>query len=223
MLNQFQEPENNLRYDSQMQQRVVERAARLQQEDHDHQTVDQLLDAASEIGLQPHYVQQAIAQIKAEQRVMATIPLQVTRPVSHSRTEFRRFVAAMSMPFAVGALAFTLKDFTGLAVLNTLILPAPLACLSGFLTGRKRVGFVTAALLVLCLAPTAYHLGIHDFYRSLPDQVNEINFAGRAKNIGQEAAFFYMAFGILPAGLLGAFGAWTRKRYLPHSLPEINP
>jgi hypothetical protein len=221
MLQQVQEPEVGLRYDAQMQRRVVELAARLQQEDQDRQTVHQIVDAAREIGLEPEYVQRAIAQIQAEKAVTPTIVRAETPPVTLAyRAEYRRFVTAMVAPMGLGALAFALKDVIGLAVLFSVILPIPLSCLLGFLTGRKRVGFVTGMLLIIALMPTIYHLGIHNFYRAMPRDIYQPWFQGSAHTVGQQAAFLYTFLGLPMAGLLGLFGAWTRQRYLPHPAEE---
>ena len=214
MLNQFQEPESELRQDGGMQKFVVERAARLQQEDQDRQTIHQIVDAALEVGLEPHFVERAIAEFHAHRGMTAVVGTKAKRSMSHHQAEYRRFVTAMTAPMGLGALAFAFKDATSIAVLLSLVLPAPLACLSGFLTGRKRVGAVTAALFILALAPTAYHLGIHEYYRENANRIYEAAFEQYARQEGSTNALNYLFFGTPLAMLLGAFGGWTRQRYL---------
>lgn len=217
----LQELPADSRFDPQMQQRVVELASRLQHQDNERMSAHQIINAAEEVGLEPEYVRQAMSQIRLEEAASAaqrrTVPLHVQASASTNRSEFRRFLAAMSAPFVLGAFAFLFKDFTTLAILLGLILPAPMACLSGFLTGCKRVGFVTATLLPLALAPTIYHLGLHIWLTSGegPNFAYDPHNVVRAHENGAMMSFCYLFFGMPTAGFLGAFGAWARRKYFP--------
>lgn len=224
MMQQFHEPETNQGCDRDFQRRVVGRAARLQQADHDAgMTIRHMTEAAAEVGIQPEYIERAmsleraLSEAHAEQSSprLGVASRSAARTRTANRADFRRFVTAMSMPIAVGGLGYALKNWTGGAVLLSLILPAPLACLSGFLCGRKRVAFVTAALLALALAPTAYHLGIHAYYTVNPSEIYSEWITANARNAGMSIAFTYVALGLPLTGMLGAFGAWARQRYFP--------
>lgn len=215
---QLQEMPALTRLDAQMQQRVVEVASRLQEEDRQGVTEHHLADAAEEVGLEREYVRRALAQVRAETGVppiQQTAAAVVWRTSSRETTEYRRVVTAMAAPFAVGTVAFLLKDFTTLAILLGLILPAPFACLSGFLAGRKRVGFVAAVLLIIALAPTLYHLGIHSWLTGHPEPESGFDGLRSARYNGQGFAATYLVLGMPFAGLLGTFGAWARRKYFP--------
>src|SRR5579871_2051529 len=121
MLHQEQQTDTPLRYDAEMQRRIVEVAARLQQEDHEKSSAHQITTAAAEIGLEPHYVQQAIAQIQnGQKKTEQKTPVLLQTPHLRSKpppSEHQRFLIAMSAPMWLGALAFGLKDFTTPSVL----------------------------------------------------------------------------------------------------------
>ncbi len=229
MITQLQEPETTSRYDPQMQARVVELAVKLQQKEHDHVTGDQIMQAAGEMGIEPYYVQQAMAMVEAERanalnKTQANVQRRKTTTTHDlfSHSDLRRFTTVMTAPIAIGALAYMLKNWTGGAIFLSMILPLPLACLSGFYTGRKRIGFVAAAMLIFALAPTIYHLGIHQAYQENASRLYEDWFLSSARGEGVSYAGIYTMLGVPLAGMLGVFGGWARRRYLPEP-PKVAP
>lgn len=193
------EPENQntseRRYDARTQQKVIALASRLQDERRETLTAQEMEDLGQEVGLEPHFIRQALAQLPTKKRAETQASL-VPKPPAGSRTEFRSVLIAFLLPLIWGILARIGSPNPVLAQFYTLISPPALACLQGFLTGKKRVGLAAALALIASLLPTT---AVAD-YGSMA--------------INSPALFFL--FFIAPlAALLGVAGAWTRQRYFP--------
>ncbi len=266
MLNS-QEPEQvalgqERRYDTDTLQKVTALASRLQHEHQDRLTAGEAEQLGMEIGLQPQFMQQAMAQVDSEQAMTqeATLKSEVEarerasqeqeqRSQSHqvhrrhlseqevmtrrqrrtmlssTRSEFYGVLTTLGLPMLLGFLAYCLKSHTGpnelglttqiprLGVIQlfTLIAPWPIALLQGYLGGRRRIGFIAAATLILALAPTVPFLGA-----TSPEQYQLILI--EILNHFPEM-FLYVLVCLPVAGLLGVLGAWARQQVaLPTTL-----
>lgn len=141
-----EEPRNiaERRYSRETLQKVVELAARLQEEGQEELSVGEIEAIAAEVGLEPVFVRQALAQITAEQ------------PVVQKQTPQRAFwlmVNTLAFPLVWGTLAFLFRSIPSLSAFFTLVAPFPLAMLLGFFSGHKKVSFWAAALLLWVLIP----------------------------------------------------------------------
>ncbi len=139
--------------------------------------------------------------------------------------EFYSACAALAIPFAFGFLAWHFKSThwmgglltdgyshpmmvtrPGMLAGFTMIAPAPLALMLGFLAGKKRVAFAASAAMMLALAPTFPFLvetgqTYFSILRNLFDYTGEM--------------FGYVFFGLPVVGLMAITGAWARKTYFP--------
>lgn len=136
------------RLDVQMQQKVVALASRLQMEHQDTLTASQIEAAAAEVGLEPVFVRRAITQLTT---VRSQASLERAK-----RKEFWSMACALAFPLAWGLITYQLRSYPDAAVSTfmTLIAPAPLAGLLGFLSGRKASGLLAGITLALALAPS---------------------------------------------------------------------
>lgn len=270
MLNS-QEPEQvalgqERRYDTDTLQKVTALASRLQHEHQDRLTAGEAEQLGMEIGLQPQFMQQAMAQVDSEQVAQQAIAQQAvlkskaqaemevgertrqeqeqrfqSHPVqrrhlreqermtrrqgratlSTTRSEFYGVATTLGLPMLLGFLAYFLKSHSGPDELGlmtqiprqgvmqffTLVAPMPVALLQGFLAGRRRVGFIAAATLILALAPTVPFL-----MATSPAEYQSIllNSGGHFPEM-----FLYCLIFLPIAGLLGMLGAWVRQQYAP--------
>jgi hypothetical protein len=157
-------------------------------------------------------VQEQAVMTRTEQRL----------ETSATKAEFYSVCAALTAPMLFGLMAYYFKSgsafqpFLGQSViapragamqLFTMISPWPLALMLGFAAGKKRVGFVAAATLILALAPTVPFLAAaspeqyQEILRTLTDHVGEM--------------FLYAMLALPVACTLGVAGAWIRQQYFP--------
>ncbi len=140
--------------------------------------------------------------------------------------EFYSACAAMAIPFVFGFLAWHFKSTQwmgglvtdgyshpitvarpGMLAGFTLITPAPLALMMGFLAGKRRVAFAASMALLLTLAPSFPFLAetSQSYYYTLT------HLAGS----GFVDMFAYVMLGLPIVGLMAVAGAWARKTYFP--------
>ncbi len=208
-----EQPESERRYDPETIRKVTALAARLQREHQDTLTAGEMESIGLEVGLQPAFIHQAIsnleAQHQAEQMTETEMSEQgLTAEVSaeHSvrSAEFVAALCALSLPLFWGPMAYMWHTSPGIMTLFTLLTPAPLASLMGFLTGRKKLATMSAALLMLSLSPTFPFL----YYRHLySEQIDGGMMTG--------AIFLYNMFGIPAATYFASMGATLRQTYFP--------
>ncbi len=214
MTYQEQQPEPERRFDPETIRKVTALAARLQREHQDTLTADEMEAIGLEVGLQPAFIHQAIAHLEAqhqaereselENQTEQTQELQETTEHPTRSGEFVAALCALALPLAWGPMAYMWHSSPGFMTLFTLLTPAPLTALMGFLTGRKKLATLSAALLLLSLSPTFPYL----YYRHLyPDQIDGGMMMG--------AIFLYNLFGIPAATYFGSLGASLRQAYFP--------
>ena len=210
-----EQPESERRYDPETIRKVTALAARLQREHQDTLTAGEMESIGLEVGLQPAFIHQAISSVEAQHQVeqeseteqgelMTTAEL--TSDHSVRSGEFVAALCALSLPLFWGPMAYMWHSSPGFMTLFTLLTPAPLASLMGFLTGKKKLSTLSAALLMLSLSPTFPFL----YYRHLyADQIDGGMMTG--------AIFLYNLFGIPAATYFASMGASLRQTYFPLS------
>lgn len=208
-----QQPESERRYDPETIRKVTALAARLQREHQDTLTAGEMESIGLEVGLQPAFIHQAISSLEAQHQAeqeteneqneqMTTVEVSAEHSV-HSG-EFVAALCALSLPLFWGPMAYMWHSSAGIMTLFTLLTPAPLAALMGFLTGKKRLSTLSAALMMLSLSPTFPFL----YYRHLyPEQIDGGMMTG--------AIFLYNVFGIPAATYFASMGASLRQTYFP--------
>jgi hypothetical protein len=145
--------------------------------------------------LEPAFIRQALA------RVTGSSPAAVRE--RSRQAEFRGFAAALAVPLLWGSLAYACAFSLGLMRFFTLVAPAPLALLIGWMSGRKGAGFAAGSALILTLAPTL---------ALLVDRLKVQD--------GEGVVILYILIGSLVAGWLGRQGARLRDYYFPLASPE---
>ena len=247
---QESEQKQERRYDPDTLRKVTALATQLQHDHHERLTASQMESIGLEVGLEPEFIQQAIAQLEEEharmeaerqrqaeekqqsenlaaqhrkvqeQAVMTRAEQRLE--TSATKTEFYSVCAALAVPMLFGLMAYYFKSGLvpqpllgqsviapriGAMQLFTMIAPWPLALMQGFAAGKKRVGFIAAATLILALAPTVPFLAAAspeqywEILRTLMDHVGEM--------------FLYVMLALPVAGALGIAGAWIRQQYFP--------
>ena len=233
MMHHAHEDESERRYDPETLRKVTALAARLQSERQEYLTAREMEAIGAEVGLEPEFVRQALAQhteqmVQAEKQAqeereqearlthsmqttqqMQTQQVQQTGEVRSSKVEFLASVMALTLPVFWGTMAYMFKFSPGLMTLFTLISPAPLTALLGFLSGRKSVGITTAMMMVLALAPTFPYLFFSNLTR---DQIDPGMYYG--------AMFAYALFATPMIASLGALGATLRERFFPQGIEQ---
>lgn len=151
------------RYDAETQQKIIALASRLQQERDQTLTAEQIAAAGSEVGLEPAFVQEAVARletVQAEERsrtvaytaAYTATPTtvrrrqrsdRVVRPAKHIRS---RLIAAGWAVFLGFFLSQALSEPTAALVVPALI---ALTAWQGGVLGGKRNGFWTGAFLTV--------------------------------------------------------------------------
>jgi class 3 adenylate cyclase len=192
-------------------------------------TVGDIEAIGAEVGLAPEFIRQALAQhtanqteaarqMEAEKQAKALTPATVV-PVSQTlkteeedekQGEYWATVTAFTLPIFLGTFAYAFKFHPGILTLFTLITPAPLSALMGFLTGNRRIGFAAAVSLVLALAPSFLYL----YYPNNMD-VDSMQMADKFGTM-----FTYALFGIPLAGWMGTLGASLRDHFSPATPPR---
>ncbi|HLK61625.1 MAG TPA: hypothetical protein VKU00_34070 [Chthonomonadaceae bacterium] len=231
MMHHSHEEESERRYDPETLRKVTALAARLQSERQEYLTASEMEAIGAEVGLEPEFIRQALAQHteqaalaekqaqeEREQETQLAQSLQTTQQIQtqsvqqvnevrSSKVEFLAAVMALTLPVFWGALAYMSKFSPGLMTLFTLISPAPLTALMGFLSGRKSVGITSALMMVLALAPTFPYLFFSNLMR---DQIDPGMYFG--------AMFAYALFATPMIASLGALGATLRERFFPQGI-----
>jgi class 3 adenylate cyclase len=197
-------PPQETRYDVDTLQEVTVLAARLQSQQEQQQeqvTARQMEMIGAEVGVDPAFIQQALAQVNAERTAPA--PGRAT-PQPSWTPEKLSVAGALSVPFLWSAVALISRESLTWPLFFWFFAPAPLAALAGYFAGQRKWGFLTGVGLILGLAMAAT--------LSFPAQ-------------GSDAMIFplvYSAIGAPIAGLMGLFGASIRERR-PASPPSDGP
>ncbi len=207
-----EQPESERRFDPETIRKVTALAARLQREHQDTLTTDEMEAIGLEVGLQPAFIQKAISHLEAQHQAERESELQSEQEQNLQLSseqparsgEFIAALGALALPLAWGPLAYMWHSSPGFMTLFTLLTPAPLSALMGFLTGRKKLSTLAAALLILSISPTFPYL----YYQHLfPGQIDGGMMMG--------AIFLYNLFGIPAATYFGSLGAGLRTAYFP--------
>jgi class 3 adenylate cyclase len=125
----------------------VDLASRLQGEHQETLTAREIEAIAVEVGLDPAFIRQALAQLSVEQTQAA---LEKAR-----KRKFWSLVATFAFPFLWGTLAL-LGQSPHWKTFFTLVTPLPLAVLLGLFSGQKKIGFWSAVTLILVLSVTIF-------------------------------------------------------------------
>lgn len=213
-----EENEQQQRYDPQMAQKIVSVAARLQEDHEASLSAAELQEIGAEVGVDPEFVRQALAQAKSDQdhrlsaRVRPRKRLGLKQSnVLTSRGELRAWAVASLVPVMVGTSAFLLnmgKRSTLSELFGFLLLPLLVSWLPGFLTGRKRAGVVLGLWFATCMVLTM------DLIYGKPPGLELIS------RQEMEAWLEYAVPGIS----IGVIAAWLRARVSPPSWltnPEV--
>ena len=208
-----EQPESERRYDPETIRKVTALAARLQREHQDTLTAGEMESIGLEVGLQPAFIHQAISNLEAQHQAEQTIENETGEQMTNAEiisehpvrsSEFVAALCALSLPLFWGPMAYMWHTSPGVMTLFTLLTPAPLAALMGFLTGKKKLSTMSAALLMLSLSPTFPFL----YYRHLyTEQIDGGMMTG--------AIFLYNMFGIPAATYFASMGASLRQTYFP--------
>jgi class 3 adenylate cyclase len=192
-------------YDEGTLRKVAALAARLQSRQQETLTAREIEAIAAEAGLEPGFIQQALAQLAAEQP-----PARRKRAAA---TEFWSLVAAYGILLLWTTLAVLWSsDTRGWVsdVFNVLALygVVPLALLLGFLVGRSRAGFAISACLILAMTPACLNYSFHYLSRTHPSDPIGIGAA-------LVTAGLYAVLGAPLIGWVGLQGARAREHCLP--------
>jgi hypothetical protein len=195
--------ETEYRYDRTTLDRVMNLAERLQAEHQATLTAREIEDIGKEVGLDPVFIQRALAQVTARRRR--------TKPAASGgrrirKSEFWTTLAAFALPPLYAFLAAKAVHAPA-QILAALIAPLPIAGALGLLTGKKKIGFLAGMELAvaLCFLYLAY-MGKGHYYLRLPDVMH--------------AAGIFLLGGIPTLGGLGALGAWLREQLQPSAPQE---
>jgi class 3 adenylate cyclase len=135
------------RYDPAVLKKVVNLATRLQNRHEETLTESQIEAIGREIGLDPAFVRQALAQLEKKD----ASKLDAVR-----RSKLWSLVAAFGLPVVWGGIALMTGHSDAARVFTTLIASIPLAGLLGFLAGDQKLGSLAAIELVLALGPATW-------------------------------------------------------------------
>ncbi|MFN3650538.1 MAG: adenylate/guanylate cyclase domain-containing protein [Armatimonadota bacterium] len=187
MLRTTDSPGQETRYDAETVRKVTALAQQLQDRQQETLTARQIEEIGGEVGLAPGFIRQALARL----RQTPADELERQR-----RAEFKELLAAWLFTAFWGAAAWFLRFDTGwVNGFTTVVAPAPLALLLGFLTGKDRAGACAGLALMATLAPTFHH----EYLR----MSHEFNGLG------------YVVFGGPVAAILGWQGARLRSHFFP--------
>lgn len=172
MMHNAHEEESERRYDPDTLRKVTALAARLQSEHQEKLSVHDMERIGAEVGLEPTFIRKALEQHN-EHQANTTVSLngeetelpsntqvstrgqsQTTGELLTPKSEYYAAVTAFSLPLIWGSLAYMTKSAADLTAIMTLVTPAPLAALLGFLSGRRGMGAAAAMTLVVALAPS---------------------------------------------------------------------
>ncbi|HRF58782.1 MAG TPA: adenylate/guanylate cyclase domain-containing protein [Fimbriimonadaceae bacterium] len=145
------------RYDPEAAKKVFELASRLERDNADRLTVEEIEKIADEAGLNADYVREAVAQIERDrlERELRLKQRRQRRPSSTARGSAREFytlLIALLIPLGFASAAFFVAP--SLAFFFTTVLALPVALLLGFLAGKRWISMVAAFLMGLALIPS---------------------------------------------------------------------
>jgi hypothetical protein len=175
---------DEIRYDPETLRKVIALAGKLQERHQETLTASQIESVGGEVGLDSQFIRQALAQLSASKSVSSS--------ASHSKVEFNSLMGALAFPLVYGPFAYLMRHNPDAMTIFSQILPAPLAGILGFITGKKKVGFLAGIALALALTPI-FAESIPGFFRDGP----------------------YCIILPLVGGWLGSLGATIRETYSP--------
>lgn len=189
LLKQFENEEP--RYDAATLKKVAALAERLQHERRETLSAREIESIGTEAGLQPAFVRAALAQITAEQEVLA--------PES---TDKGAFVGIGLAAAFFSLFTYSVSNAQGapstLLMWCWLVLPVLLPALVGFATKRSKLGLVTGLAIIHTHVLAGCILSMQH------ESANGSEF--------WQFAFFYALLGALLAGGTGWFAGWLRER-----------
>lgn len=196
-------PRDEPRYDAETLRKVTALAARLQDETAEKLSARDIEAIGAEVGLEPAYIQQALAQLAPEPAAPVS-----TRNLP-SRTELGSLVAAWSglLLWSIFSLFVTTTWVHPLLfTLFTLVFPAGLAALLGFLAGNRKAGFFIGFGALLAMAPAFFRL-LHFWFTG--------SGSGYVHPNEPLGTLLYVLLGGPLAGWIGVQGAKLREHYFP--------
>jgi class 3 adenylate cyclase len=131
--------------------KIVNMASRLQIQHDETLTESQIESIGAEIGLEPSFIQQALAQLEEGE---PKTPI----AVHPKKLKFWMTASAFILPVIWGTLSmlFSLRDVNIATTFFTIITAIPMAVLLGYLTGKKDLAQLAAMELVAALAPSTH-------------------------------------------------------------------
>jgi hypothetical protein len=181
------------RYSEQTLRQITLLAEQLQAQEHrrDEQLTARDVEAVgAEVGIEPDFMRQALAEVASRPAL--------ARLEHGRRAEFWSLVGALALPLVWGAVAYLCGFSHGLQQFLTLIAPAPLALILGFVAGRKSAGIAAGISLVVSLAPAL---------SLMLTRMHSHNVEG--------PTVLYVMIGSLLLGWLGRVAAELRAEYFP--------
>src|SRR5436305_275314 len=151
------------RYDSSTLRKVTALAERLKERHLETITAREMEAVGAEVGLDPAFIQEALAQLAAPpvpQAAGGLVPAPSTAPTRPKRAEFWSALAAWAIAFIVPAFTLLISS-QGLTSTGELFIevacvaaPLPLAGVVGLLAGQRKTGLASAAALGAGFAPS---------------------------------------------------------------------
>jgi class 3 adenylate cyclase len=201
LLKRTEEGSAERRYDRETLGKVTALAERLQSRQAETLSARDIEAIGTEVGLEPAFVRQALAELAAESRPAVAEPRpSIDSVVAARRVEFRSMLAAWSGALLAGLVALIGAGSPAWVLFWAVGAVLPLAVLLGFLAGKKGAAFTAGFALICALAPALQiAFGIEMRHGPLP-------------------FLPYIMFGGPLAGWLARQGAKLREYYSP--LPE---
>lgn len=169
------ESSSEKRYDPEVAKKVFELASRLERDNADRLSVEEIQKIADEAGLNADYVREAVSQIErdrleSEQRRVRR--RKASAPASHgSAKEFYGLLFALLIPLGFASAAFFVAP--AIAYFFTAVLSLPVALILGFLAGKRWIAMVAAFLMGLALIPSLDR-ALDERYPLTSDKIPEI-------------------------------------------------
>lgn len=142
------------RYDSATTDKIIRLASRLDAENRERLSAEEIEGIAKEIGIESAFVREALQQVVRDKVGRRLDRVKEDKPPSHSHAAFWSTFGAFLIPLVWASIAFFVSngDLTT-GKFFTLMAPLPLALIIGFIAGNRKVGFVASLVLVLALWP----------------------------------------------------------------------
>lgn len=142
------------RFDSATTDKIIRLASRLDAENRERLSAQEIEGIAKEIGIEASFVREALQQVVRDKVGRRVDRMKAEKPVHPSHVAFWSTVAAFLIPLVWASIAFFVSngDLTT-GKFFTLMAPLPLALIIGFIAGNKKVGFFASLVLVLALWP----------------------------------------------------------------------